>query len=101
MNIKFDYEKIEAYCTELEGILKNMQSIFDETSAKVKRINGNDLWSGDASDGFVSKCNGTLRTCETMSDSLRNMIAYIRNCSNNYQTTEKNTMSEFSSKFNF
>lgn len=99
--MKFDYNKIESYCGELEIILRNINSIFDDVSSKVKRINGNDFWSGDASDEFVSKCNKTLKACDTMSNSLLNMIAYIRSCSDNYETTEKNIVSEVDSKFNF
>ena len=75
-----------------------MRVVDEDFRSHVTKIKGGSIWAGHAADGFVKKCEKTVRLCNNMEDSLKNAILFIIACSENYEHSESAIMNALKDK---
>lgn len=86
--MKFDYDRVSDIVDNLNTILRNIDNILDDFDSQINRISNGSIWEGPAAEGFVSRSKKFSRVSRNYENSLRNIIVYIVNCSNNYNDME-------------
>lgn len=95
--MKFDYELIEEYCRKLEIALNNIKSKYDDCDSQINYIKSSDSWVGPAASNFMTKAKKSINVCRMNEKALNSVINYIRQCSKNYESLEKDIGKEISS----
>lgn len=90
--MKFSYTKIEAYCTELHELAKNMKSTLETAGNLGEKIDSS--WNGPASEYYVGKIMGLSKQFDDIFNEIENSILYLALCSEGYNAIEENIKKE-------
>lgn len=86
--MKFDYEAISSSINELITISREISNIFDDFESQINKITNSAAWQGPGANSFVNRAKKTLTVGRNYEESLKQIIAYIENCSADYKGIE-------------
>lgn len=95
--MEISYTQVEAQCTEMHMVAKNMKEKLDEIEAiRVKILNGGS-WSGTASNQYATKLKNITSKFEDVFIEIENSILYMAKCSSGYKAIDEQLMKEICS----
>ena len=83
-----DTDKFESIISNLEGTLPVIEEVFNNQNSYYKSIDHTDAWSGETQGVISDKYNELSENYDSINESLRNYIKYLKITVSNYKNFE-------------
>jgi hypothetical protein len=84
-----DTNKFENIINELENTLPSFEDVFKNQDKNFSMIDGTDIWKGDTQKVITSKYNDLRKNYDSIDETLRNYIKYLKITVDNYKRYEE------------
>ena len=89
-----DTYKFENIILNIENESNKIKEIFSKSNNNIEKINGTESWNGIAQEEFINKYNELRNSYESINQSLRSYITFMRNTVNSYNSFNQKAINE-------
>lgn len=98
--MEFNYNKMNSCCVEMETVIQHIKQILDAIKYIQLQLSKSDCWNGRASSFYLEKMNTFTNTFEVTKQELDQIVNYLKNVVEGYQSVDNKITSEVNNLLN-